>query len=60
MHRYSEVAEGSAQIDQLLYTGSGRDVFISKDSSLDGRRELREPINWSLVKEVQDACNSLS
>ena len=52
MHRYSEVTEGSAQIDQLLHTGSGRDVFTSKGSSLDGRLELGEPIDQSLVEEV--------
>ena len=50
IHRYSEVTEGSAQIDQLLHTGSGRDVFTSKGSSLDGRLELGESIGVLLRK----------
>ena len=57
IHSDSEVPEGIPKVNDLLGGSPCRDVLGSKCSGLNRRLQLAEPIDGSLVRQMENTCH---
>lgn len=57
---YTKVAKSGAKIDDLINTNVCSNELLTIGSSLDSGLLLIVPVNWSLIKEMQNSHNQMS